>query len=305
MARHLPSLRVLRAFEAVARHLSFTRAAIELNLTQTAISHRIKELEGLLSVQLFIRKENRIALTNCGRSYLEAIRPALSQIAVATDSVSLALENQLKVVCLSAFAMKCLMPALPEFQARHPEIELRIAPAIASLRASLDDFDVAIWYGPDDWPSLDAQRLSKEAIFPVCAPSLLANGPPLETPEDLKYYPVIRTMSPFIVDEWPAWLQCTGVQLEEFEREVYCEGVLFSMDATLAGLGIGLGRTSLVQADLAAGRLIEPFRTRLPSDSSYYVVSRPEKTALPKVRTFRAWLLDYFPVSDARQGAAS
>lgn len=294
MGRHLPSLSALRAFEATARHLSFTRAAVELNLTQTAISHRIKELEGLLMVQLFTRKQNAISLTGEGRAYLDSIRPALAQIASATDGISSVRENRLGITCLSAFAFTCLLPALPDFRRRHPDIELRLTPSVVTERRDIRDFDVAIWHGPDDWAGFESSRVCTEEIFPVCAPQLLRDGPPLKTPADLRHYGAVRTVSPIITDEWPAWLQHSGNGSAEFGHEIYCEGLSFSMAATRAGLGVGIGRSALVKEDLAQGRLVEPFGVRLPSDSTYYVVSRPDKATLPRVKAFTGWLLEYF-----------
>jgi LysR family glycine cleavage system transcriptional activator len=290
MARHLPSLSALRAFEATARHLSFTRAGIELSLTQTAISHRIKELEGLLSVQLFTRTQSGISLTDEGREYLEAVRPALAQIAIATDGVSSVRENRLSVTCLIAFAVYRLVPALPDFRERHPEIELRLTPTLPVER-SLKDFDVAIWHGPEEWPGLTARRIAEEEVFPVCAPELLRGRPPLETPADLRHYPVIRNVSPIIEDEWPAWLQQAGAPTAGFGSEIFCGGMFFTMSAALSGVGVGIGRSSLVEQHLRTGRLVEPFRHRLASSSAYYAVSRPERSAQPKVRAFTDWLL--------------
>lgn len=294
MGQHLPSLSALRAFEAVARQLSFTRAAAELNLTQTAISHRIRELEGLLSLQLFTRKQNAVALTDAGRSYLDAIRPALTQIASATDSVSALSGNRLKITCLSAFAMKRLIPALVDFRRRNPEIALRISPTSVISSADLADFDVAIWHGLNDWPGCDATKILSEESFPVCTPQLLALGKGLASTADLSSYTVVRTVSPILTDEWPAWLQHTGSPTAEFRSEIYCESLYLSLSATLAGHGVGMGRTSLVEEDLAAGRLVEPFNIRLPSPSAYYVVNRFEKSGLPKIELFKAWILDHF-----------
>jgi len=294
MGRNLPSLSALRAFEATARHLSFTRAATELNLTQTAISHRIKELEGLLMVKLFARTQSAISLTEEGRAYLELIRPALAQIASATDGISATRENRLAVTSLSAFAFTCLIPALADFHSRHPDIALRLMPSTATGRPDPRDFDVAIWHGPNDWPGFESVRISKEEIFPVCSPRLLESGPRLSTPADLCHYSVVRTVSPIITDEWPAWLQHAGHESAEFGAEIYCESLAFSMSVTRAGLAVGIGRSSLVKEDLASGRLIEPFGVRLPSDSAYYAVSRPDKWGLPRVRAFIDWLCEYF-----------
>jgi len=294
MTRHLPSIGSLRAFEATSRHLSFTRAAVELSLTQTAISHRIKELEGLLMVQLFNRMQNGISLTEEGRAYLESVRPAIAQIASATDIISSVRENRLNITCLSAFATTCLIPALTDFRTRHSDIVLRLTPSTATGRPDIRDFDVAIWHGPDDWPGFDSMRLTVEESFPVCAPSLFEGRRPLLRPSDLAHYPVLRTVSPIILDEWPAWLQHVGFPSAEFGQEIYCEGLYFSIEAARAGLGVGMVRSSLMKEDLANGRLVEPFGVRLPSDSAYYAVSRPEKSKLLRVKLFTSWLLSYF-----------
>ncbi|MDB5896092.1 MAG: hypothetical protein JWQ88_3623 [Rhodoferax sp.] len=294
MPRALPPLSALLAFEATARHQSFTRAALELKLTQTAISHRIKELESLLSVQLFTRKQNTTRLTDEGRTYLECIRPALAQIAAATESVSSVHDSRLTIACLNAFAAKCLTPALRHFRQAHPQFELRLTPLAPTDRLDQREFDVAIWYGVDHWHDFDAERIADEELFPVCVPELLAGGPPLRSPQDLKHYPIVRTVSPIITDDWPVWLQQAGADGDTFTDEIYCETLSFSMNAILEGLGLGIGRSLLVRDDLASGRLVAPFALRCSSLASYQVLSRPERSALPKVRLFKQWLLAHF-----------
>jgi LysR family glycine cleavage system transcriptional activator len=297
MPRALPPLAALLAFEATARHQSFTRAATELKLTQTAISHRIKELESLLSVQLFTRKQNATRLTDEGRTYLECIRPALAQIAAATESVSSVHDNRLTIACLSAFSAKCLTPALRDFRQKHPQFELRLTPLAPTDRLEQREFDVAIWHGADDWRDFDAERIADEEIFPVCVPALLASGPPLRTPEDLKHYPIVRTVSPIITDDWPVWLQQAGAEVDSFKSEIYCETLSFSMNAIVEGLGLGIGRSVLVRDDLASGRLVAPFDIRCSSHAGYQVLSRPERSGLPKVQLFKRWLLATFAAS--------
>ena len=289
---HLPSLSALRAFEATARHLSFTRAAAELNLTQTAISHRIKELEVLLSVQLVARGQNAIALTEEGRNYLESVRPAIAQIALATESLSGAREHQLNVSCLSGFASKCLLPMLPDFRLRHPDIGVRITPSTAMERPNPHDFDLAIWHGLGDWPGLDVHQLGTEQIFPVCSPRLLKTGPPLRGAEDLRHHVAVRTVSPIIPDEWPLWMEHAGLTSVGFAHEINCGALFLSLEAAVSGLGLTIGRSQLVAQDLASGRLVEPFALRLTTGTAYYVVSRPDRTAMPKVARFRDWLME-------------
>lgn len=294
MPRPLPPLNALLAFEATARHLSFTRAAGELKLTQTAISHRIKELESLLSVQLFTRKQNTTRLTDEGRTYLECIRPALAQIAAATESVSSVHDNRLTIACLSAFSSRCLTPALRDFRRQHPQIELRLTGLAPTDRLEQREFDVAIWHGPDVWHDFDAERIADEEIFPVCAPELLASGPPLRTPQDLRHYPIVRTVSPIITDDWQVWLQHAGAEVDSFQSEIYCETLSLAMNAVMEGLGLGIGRSMLVRNDLASGRLVAPFDDRCSSHTGYQVLSRPERSGLPKVQLFKRWLLAHF-----------
>jgi len=294
MPRALPPLNALLAFEATARHQSFTRAANELKLTQTAISHRIKELESLLSVQLFTRKQNATRLTDEGRTYLECIRPALAQIAAATESVSSVHDNRLTIACLSAFSAKCLTPALRDFRRQHPHIELRLTPLAPTDRLQQREFDVAIWHGAEEWHDFDAERIADEEIFPVCAPELLASGPPLHSPEDLRHYTIVRTVSPIITDDWTVWLQKAGAEVDSFASEIYCETLSFAVNAILEGLGVGIGRSLLVREDLASGRLVAPFAFRCSSHAGYQVLSRPERSGLPKVQLFKRWLLATF-----------
>jgi len=294
MPAALPPLSALLAFEATARHQSFTRAALELNLTQTAVSHRIKELESLLQVQLFTRKQHATRLTDEGRAYLEGIRPALAQIAVATANVASVHDNRLRIACLVAFSARCLTPALRDFRRRYPQIELHLTSLAPTDQLEKRDFDVAIWHGTDDWPAFDAERIAPEEIFPVCNPQLLAAGPPLREPADLRHFPIVRTVSPIITDDWTVWLREAGAAVEPFADEIHCETLSFAMYAITEGLGVGIGRSVLVREDLASGRLIAPFAQRCTSAAAYHVLSRPERTGLPKVQWFRRWLLETF-----------
>ncbi len=293
MSERLPSLNALRAFEATARHLNFTRAAAELNVTQTAISHRIGELETLLSTRLFNRSQNSISLTEDGRRYLDMVRPAMTQIAVATQNISETRGNQLHIMCLSAFATKCLIPRLADFRERYPDIQVRVTPANASFsKPTQHDFDVGIWHGHGDWPGYDVQKLGDEEIFPVCSPGLLSSNRPLLGPEDIQYYPVVRTVCPIVHDDWPSWMRHAGIKEPKFGEEINCEALFLSLDAALSGLGLAIGRSQIVANDLASGRLVEPFDVRLKTNSGYHIVSRTDRTSLKKVVQFRSWLLE-------------
>jgi len=293
MPKHFPTLNALRAFEATARHLSFTRAAHELHLTQTAISHQIKELERLLGVQLFERRQNMIAMTSVGSDYLETIRPALGLIARASDRVSNKGANTLHINCLTAFAVQCLLPVLPEFCASFPDIDIRLTPVNAAEKAVHYDFDIGIWYGINTTPELDVFKLSNDVVFPVCSPAYLEKSH-LSQPEDLSEHTILRSLSPLIEDDWPGWLKHASTNKIPFKQEICFDGLLLSIEAAIHGLGVCLGRAQLVQKELDTGRLVEPFNIRLPLDTGYHISCRKEKTDITKVKIFREWLQSKF-----------
>lgn len=293
MPKHFPTLNALRAFEATARHLSFTRAAHELHLTQTAISHQIKELERLLGVQLFERRQNTIQMTPVGSDYLETIRPALGLIARASDRVSNKGTNTLHINCLTAFAVQCLIPALPEFRAAYPDLDIRITPVNAAEKAVHYDFDIGIWYGVNTTPELDVFELINDVVFPVCSPAYLHNNR-LKQPSDLSNHTILRSLSPLIEDDWPSWLKHASPNKISFQKEICFDGLLLSIEAAIHGLGVCLGRSQLVEKELISGRLIEPFNIRLALDTGYHISCRKEKSEIAKVKIFREWLQSKF-----------
>lgn len=292
----------LRAFEATARHLSFTRAATELSLTQGAISHRVKALEDLLGVALFQRNGSAINLTEVGREYLPAARAAITEVLVATDSV---IERHrgdvLTVGCLPTFAIKCLLPALRDFRARHPKFSLRVRMVMSSINVSPQDYDVSIQYGIGDWPEMIASKLADEEVFPVCSAELLKGNRALRSPKDLRHHTVIRTATPAILrDDWPLWLAEAGIPNMTFAGELICDFLFPSFQAAIEGLGVTMGRSTAVRGDLAAGRLVEPFGVRLQSPLAYYLAVPVARAKLPKVELFKDWLLEYFASAPKR-----
>jgi LysR family glycine cleavage system transcriptional activator len=282
----------LRAFEAAARHLSFTRAAIELNLTQTAISHQIKNLEDLLQVKLFVRNANMIALTEVGEVYLRSVRSAIIEISSATDrATDQSDENMLTVQCLGLFAIKRLLPHLHDFRAQHPLISLKLRTIQSFENNFHHDFDVAIWHGLGEWTGMTSERLAEEEVFPVCSPRLLADGSPLNAPDDLGEQTIIRTSSVILRDEWPFWLETASMSEMKFQSEITCDYMITSLQAAIDGLGVTLGRSGVVGPDLAAGRLVEPFSIRARSMFSYHVVWPTRSGEQRKVLLFKNWLI--------------
>src|ERR1700749_2092852 len=189
MSARLPSLNGLRAFEAAARHLSFTVAAAELNVTQSAISHQIRRLEEELGIRLFIRKNRALALTPEAREYLPGIRAAFNDLRLATDQLLRKEDDRvLTVSTLASLAAKWLLPRLSRFQDAHPGIDVRITTSTALVDFKAGDVDAAIRYGRGQWPGLRADWLTADELFPVCSPALLTGDRPLRCPQDLANY---------------------------------------------------------------------------------------------------------------------
>ncbi|MEI2415371.1 LysR substrate-binding domain-containing protein [Orrella sp. JC864] len=293
MPKHLPKLNALRAFEATARHLSFTRAARELNLTQTAISHQVKELEALVGAQLFERRTNKVILTDSGMTYLRKIKPALVMIGTASDEVSSVRRSRLHIASLSTFASKCLMPALKDFRQRHPDIEIRLTPVIGVDRLQEQDFDVCIGYGMNTIAGLAVYPFSPEYIFPVCSPTLLQGGR-LRTPADLVEQTIIRSLSPLVGDDWSVWMSYACQEPLAFKDEISFGGLYLTVEAAVAGMGVCMGRSWIIQKELENKSLVAPFDQQVCLDVSYFLGHRKDLADVPKIRYFREWALGRF-----------
>ncbi|MEW6452355.1 MAG: transcriptional regulator GcvA [Pseudomonadota bacterium] len=290
-----PSLASLRAFEATARHLSFTRAARELNLTQTAISHRIKGLETLLGTRLFVRDGANIRLSDIGHEYLASVRSAIGVISSATTRAKdHDRANVLTIVSMVNFGLKALIPNLHDFRRRHPDIALRIGTIASFDSLARHDYDVALRYGTGDWPGFTSVRLAPEACFPVCSPKLLKSGPRLRTPDDLRNHTVLRSASHILGDEWSQWLDKANMKKLVFADEIMFDFLFASVEAAISGLGVVMGRTSVVNRELEAGTLVEPFSIRVPTASGYHIASKSELKERKAVRLFTDWVLEQF-----------
>ena len=291
MARRLPPLNALQAFEAAARHLSFTRAGEELSVTQAAISHQVKALEERLGVRLFRRVYRGLLLTEEGQRLFPPAREAFDRLAEASDRLRRdEAAGTLTVSTLDSLAAKWLVPRLARFRERHPDIEVRLSTNDALADFGGDGVDLAVRYGRGKWPGVRADRLLTEDFFPVCSPRLRDGPKPLRRPEDLRRHTLLHEEAMHV--DWKTWLMAAGVGGVDTSRgPVFWHGYLV-LAAAVEGQGVALGRTPLVDDDLAAGRLVKPFDLILPSDWAHYIVS-PEATAdRPKIAAFRQWLMD-------------
>ncbi|MBB4374450.1 LysR family glycine cleavage system transcriptional activator [Bradyrhizobium sp. cir1] len=286
----MPSLNGLRAFEAAARHLSFTLAASELNVTQTAISHQIRRLEEELGIRLFIRQNRALALTPEARDYLPGVRAAFNDLRLATDRLLRKDDDKvLTVSTIASLAAKWLLPRLTDFQESHPGIDVRITTSTSLVDFQRDNVDVAIRYGRGQWPGLRADWLMADELFPVCSPSLLRGDKPLRRPEDLKDHVLLHTN---VSDDWRLWLTAAGLSAGISRQPgITFDMTLMTVQAAIDGMGVAMGRTSYVQDDIAKGRLVVPFKIALPADAGFYLVSPDGRREAPKLAAFRQWIL--------------
>ncbi|WP_407177212.1 transcriptional regulator GcvA [Bradyrhizobium sp. STM 3562] len=292
MTARLPSLNGLRAFEAAARHLSFTQAAAELNVTQTAISHQIRRLEEELGLRLFIRKNRALALTPKAKDYLPGVRAAFNDLRLATDRL-LRKDNDsvLTISTLASFAAKWLLPRLSTFQEAHPGIDVRITTSNSLVDFRSGDVDAAIRYGRGHWPGVRARWLTADELFPVCSPALLKGDKPLRRPQDLAQYTLLHTSGGYD-DDWRLWLTAAGLPADiSKQRGISFDLIFMTVQAAIDGIGVAMGRTTYVQDDIVKGRLVVPFKIALPADAGFYLVSPEATDDPPKLRVFRDWLL--------------
>ncbi|MGN7743095.1 LysR substrate-binding domain-containing protein [Pseudomonas sp. 22526] len=278
----LPPLLALRAFEAVARHLSFVKAAQELSVTQSAVSHQVHKLEHYLDKRLFIRRTRAIDLTADGNAYYQQIRPALERIAQATHELRDASRQHsvLRIGLLASFATLWLAPRLAAFTRLHPEIHVELLPAIGLADVAGAEVDLAIRYGKGGWPNVQARRFMAERLTPVCSPEFKARG--------VTQGPLLmaRSHQPF---EWHDWSRHHHIDLSRY-TSLMLHDYNIVVEAAIAGQGIAMGRHRLIHRRLAEGSLVPAFDLPpLENDIGYWLVTA-EGPLSPAVAAFIDWL---------------
>jgi LysR family glycine cleavage system transcriptional activator len=285
----LPPLNALRSFEAAARQLSFTRAAQELHVTQTAVSHQMRLLEEHLGVRLFLRLPRRLVLTSEGRAYARELGRVFERIGDATAALqSRPGREVLAVTSLPSLAARWLVPRVGGFLDAHPQIDLRLVATERPVDFTRESLDLGIRWGYGRWAGLVSEKLMEDECFPVCSPTLLPRRRRLAL-ADLARLTLLHDDSP---DDWRRWLRAAGAAGIDAERGHVLTDASLTMQLAVAGRGIALGRRVLVQGELAAGLLVRPFAVSIPSEPAYYLVSSPPTADLPRVRAFRDWLFD-------------
>lgn len=289
MRRRLPSLNALRAFEAAARQESLTKAANELCVTQGAVSQQVKGLEAELGVRLFRRERQRLVITDAGRTYLEVIRDAFDRLAMGTEHL---LQRQksgtLTITTSPNFAAKWLVHRLRRFSEAHPGIDLRVSASIQHVDFAREDIDLAIRHGDGQWPGMHVTQLCTEELFPVCSPRLLSGRSAFRSVRDIKHHTLLHTNN---TNDWANLLKRINVDGIDLERGIVFNQASMAIDAAVNGQGIALARTALASWDLISGRLVRPFLQTLEAPYAFWIVCPKSMADLPKIATFRDWLL--------------
>ncbi len=291
--RRLPPLNALRAFEAAARHLNFSRAADELSVTPGAVSQQIQNLEDYVGAALFKRTPRGLLLTDSAQMALPALREAFDRLAEAAALLTAAVDGRrLTLTAAPSFAAKWLVPRLGNFEAKYPQVDVWLSADMDLVDFGTGDVDLAIRYGAGPYPGLEAVRLMSETVVPVISPELAAANP-INAPADLARHILLHDGSPDADDscpDWSMWLAARGVKGFDANRGPRFNQSSLVIEAAVSGRGVALAKRALAQDDLDAGRLIVPMPIATSVDFAYFVVHPKAKGRLPQVKAFVGWL---------------
>jgi LysR family glycine cleavage system transcriptional activator len=290
--RPLPPLNALRAFEATARHLSFSKAAEELHVTPAALSHQIRGLEDLLGLKLFIRRARSIELTEAARLIHPGIRSGFESLRVAIDQLDRGRRERVLVVSSTpGLTAKWLVPRLYRFLDQHPDIDTRITASVGYANFDTDGVDIGIRLTSGVHPDLYVEKLSDEWLLPLCSPRLLEADPPLRGPADLPRFNLIQIDLPGVVPTWEDWMQMAGIGGIDTRRGLRLNVADHALDAASEGAGVVLGYKVVASRDIGLGRLVAPFGPEIPvpGRSYYFVCPKGDEKRLA-IKAFRNWV---------------
>ncbi len=282
----------LQFFEAAVRHMSFTRAAQELNVTQSAVSRQIRQLEEYIGQPLFRRLKQRLYLTEPGEAYFNSIGDILDQTETATLQVMAygGGGGLLTIALLPTFGSRWLVPRLGDFTARHPDVQLNLVAEVKPFEFAGSEIDAAIHFGSESWPGAVCHRLMGEEVVPVASPSMLAEHDRITRPEDLKNLVLLQHVTR--PQAWHEWLRSSGDENVDGRQGPRFEQFYMVIQAAIAGLGVALLPRFLIQEELASGRLVVAIDHPVTSEYAYYLVYPERMAGLHRLIVFRDWLLD-------------
>jgi len=291
--RRLPPLNALRAFEAAARHLNFSRAADELSVTPGAVSQQIQNLEDYVGAALFKRTPKGLLLTDAAQTALPALREAFDRLAEAASLLTAAVDGRrLTLTAAPSFAAKWLVPRLGKFEQAYPQVDVWLSAGMDIVDFASGEVDLAIRYGSGRYPGLEVTRLLSETVIAVASPDLLASQP-LNDPSDLAKHILLHDGSPDADDscpDWAMWLAARGIKNVDGARGPRFNQSSLVIEAAVNGRGVALAKQTLAQADIDAGRLVAPLQIATAVDFAYYVVHPKTKGRLPQVKAFVSWI---------------
>ena len=284
-----PPLSTLRLFDAAGRHLSFARAAAELNVTPSAVSHGIVSLEKALGVKLFLREPGKLSLTREGADYLTYVSEALSLILVGTRRLPTPHSGRtIAVSCAPTLASRWLLPRMPEFRARYPRIAIAIDTSHRQVGFPVDGFDFALRMSRIPVSTERWTRLFEEGLVPVCSPAYRETLVDRDGVIDLTRATIIHVTS--LSEDWQAWFDATGTEAAPLIGTLRVDTIQLSLEAAAAGLGVGLGRTALMDRERRNGTLVEVGPT-VRAATTYWLVSTDRADTEPDLASFRDWVL--------------
>jgi LysR family transcriptional regulator, glycine cleavage system transcriptional activator len=291
--RRLPPLNALRAFEAAARHLNFSRAADELAVTPGAVSQQIQNLEDYVGASLFKRTPKGLLLTDAAQTALPALREAFDRLAEAASLLTAAVDGRrLTVSVAPSFAAKWLVPRLGLFEAAHPHVDVWLSADMEVVDFALGEIDLAIRYGAGRYPGLEVVKLMSETVIPVASPDYLEANP-VHAPADLANHVLLHDGSPDADDscpDWSMWLAARQIKGVDGTRGPRFNQSSLVIEAAAGGRGVALAKRALAQADLDSGRLVAPLQDATAVDFAYFVVHPKAKGRLPQVKAFVSWI---------------
>lgn len=290
-----PPISALRAIEAAARHLSYTKAANELFVTQSAISHQVKHAEQLWGFKLFERHGRALQLTEAGnalvpiiRDFLQRINATVNELTEKEDNIS----NALNVTLLQSFALKWLIPRLGNFNQAKPDIDIWISTSDTLVDFQNSDIDAGIRLGYGKWEGLYSEHLLNEYLIPVCSPEFIHKFGMPSTPADLLDYPLLRRGAIDILPRWRDWFRSAGVNATELPKAAQFPETGMAVQAAIDNQGVALARCTYVLEDIKAGRLVRLFPTIISKENlGYYFVCQVGRENEDKINDFRNWLI--------------
>jgi LysR family glycine cleavage system transcriptional activator len=285
--RKLPPLNELTAFDAIARHRSFTKAAQELFLTPSAISQRLRQLEERLGIQLVVRTRTSVQVTGDGARYVEIVREALSRLAAASDTFSAAAATKrLRLGVMPALASNWLINRLRVFRKQHPDIEVDIQSATAMAKVEAGEVDIGLRWGKGGWAGLEQIKLFPDELVAVCSKPYLKEVRPQRSPADLQRAVLLRNA----MQPWKPWFDKAGLEWAEPATGPSFNDSTLALQAAVEGHGVALGRRLLVQQLLEAGSLVQLFDVTATIEEAFYAVFAKRSLARPEVAAFLEWI---------------